>query len=223
MTVELDLQELYQLLGHSFAKPELLQRALTHSSTNEGDYERLEFVGDRVVNLITADLIYRIFPDETEGDMARRHTALVRGETLAKAAKRTGLDKHVRLSDSEAGSGGRENDHILADIMESVTAALYLDAGLAKAHDFVASALGDDLKNMSAPPMDPKTQLQEWSQAKNIGLPDYSEISRTGPDHAPVFMVEVTLPGYPPAQGEGPSKRVAEKNAAANLLKDLPL
>ena len=213
-----DLSALADILGHHFQREDRLLRALTHASTGDRDYERLEFLGDRIVNMIIAELLYHRYPDETEGDMARRHTALVRGETLAMAARSTGLVAHIRLSDSEAQSGGYDNDHILADIMESVTAALYLDGGLDKARDFIARALQEPVETMDGPPMDSKTALQEWSQAKAIGLPSYTEISRTGPDHAPVFTVEVSLPGYTPQQGTGASKRIAEKQAAEKLL-----
>lgn len=216
--MSLDTQSLARILGHDFKDTARLTRALTHASTGDHDYERLEFLGDRIVNMLVAEILYARYPDETEGDMARRHTALVRGETLADAARRIGLSAHVILSESEAGSGGHNNDHILCDIMESVTAALYLDGGLEVARSFIHKALTDPIETMAAPPMDPKTALQEWSQAKAIGLPSYIETAREGPDHAPVFTVEVTLPGYAPQTGQGASKRIAEKEAAEKLL-----
>lgn len=215
------LSALQEILGYQFKEPERLWRALTHASAEGRDYERMEFVGDRVVNLLIADMLYHAYPDETEGDMARRHTALVRGETLAGAARDTGLAQYVRLSQSEAGSGGYDNDHILADIVESVTAALYLDGGLDIARAFIVKALRAQMAAMTAPPLDPKTALQEWSQAKAIGLPVYDEISREGPDHAPTFTVEVSLPGHSPQLGKGASKRVAEKEAAEKMLKEI--
>ncbi len=225
-------------LGYHFKQPERLLRALTHASAglaaqggglgggaggapvhNKGqDYERLEFLGDRVVNLIIADLLYKAFPHEKEGDMARRHTAFVRGENLALAARSLGLDRLVRLSDAEKAAGGGQNDNILADTMEALLGALYLDAGFDRVHEFVKGMMGEALLHMTRPPMDPKTALQEWSQAKGLGLPEYTMVGRKGPDHAPEFVMEVTLGGLEPALGSGTSKRAAEKQAAQALI-----
>jgi ribonuclease-3 len=195
-----------------------LARAVRHSSLGTENYERLEFLGDRVVGLVIADLIFKMFPNDSEGDMAKRHTALVQGETLAMIAHRVGLDAYVQLSEAEAAAGGRENDNILADVMESVIAAIYLEQGLEKAQDFIQEAFGEDLETRKEPPQDAKTCLQEWSQARGLGLPEYNVVGQDGPDHAPIFTVEVAIKGYGSAQAVGANKRVAQKLAAQNLL-----
>lgn len=195
-----------------------LKKALRHSSLGTDNYERLEFLGDRVLGLVIADLIFKIFPQDSEGDMAKRHTALVQGETLAMVANRIGLDAYVELSEAEAAAGGRENDNILADIIESVIAAIYLEQGLEAAQDFIQQAFGEDLKTRKEPPQDAKTHLQEWSQARGLGLPEYNVVDQDGPDHAPVFTIEVSVNGYGSAKAVGANKRLAQKLAAQNLL-----
>lgn len=228
-----DLQDAF---GHVFTKPARLLLALTHSSAGESalrrgrknadqseNYERLEFLGDRVVNLIVADLLFKAFPHDSEGDLARRHTAFVRGEALAKAARALEVQKYVRLSASEKASGGADNDNILADVMEALIAALYLDGGYIKAYDVVKQTIESDITAMSAPPIDPKTALQEWTQARKLGLPQYKAEGRSGPDHAPEFTVSVTVAAYKDrpavtAQGIGSSKRLAEKAAAEAMM-----
>lgn len=209
-------------LGYIFTETVYIHRALTHSSAHHQsdglDYERLEFLGDRVVNLIVADLLFSIFKDEKEGALAKRHTALVRTETLAEMAKELKLGDYVVLSDAERKSGGAENDNILADIMEAVTAAIYLDGGFMAAKSFLERALGNRLHDMVEPPRDPKTALQEWSQAHDLGLPIYELVGQSGPDHAPEFIVQVSLSGYEPQQASSTSKKRAEKDAAQKML-----
>lgn len=218
-------QKLQSAIEYHFKDDEMLRRALTHSSAyheSDGrDYERLEFLGDRVVNLIVADLLFHHFQDEAEGALAKRHTALVRTETLADMARDLKLGEYVVLSDSEAKSGGSENDNILADMMESVTAAMYLDADYETAKSFLTTQLGDRIHTMAEPPRDPKTTLQEWSQAENLGLPSYELVGQTGPDHAPEFTIEVTVEGYMPARATSTSKKRAEKDAAKAFLDTL--
>lgn len=217
---------------YRFEKPSLVLRALTHASVGDTnvtadpeDYERMEFLGDRVVNLVIADLLFHAFPHEKEGDLARRHTAFVRGEALARAARSINVQEHLRLSVSEKAAGGADNDNILADVMEALIAALYLDAGYDKVREFVGSVVKDDIIAMEAPPIDAKTALQEWTQARRLGLPLYKLVKRSGPDHAPEFTISVTVPNGSgngkalEAIGVGSSKRLAEKNAAKNLLK----
>lgn len=218
----MDLKALETALDYRFKAHENVAMALTHASAYTGsegvNYERLEFLGDRVVNLIVADLLYQTFPDEAEGAMAKRHSALVQTETLADMARDLGLNDHVILSQSESLAGGTANDNILADIMEAVTAAIYLDGGFEAAREFFTRALGDRLHVMVEPPRDPKTTLQEWSQARNLGLPTYDIIAQTGPDHAPEFTVQVSLDGLPPQQATSNSKKRAEKDAAQKML-----
>lgn len=217
-----DVKALQRNLGYDFRDETYIIRALTHASAHaksDGrDYERLEFLGDRVVNLVIADLLFKIFPDENEGLLAKRHTALVRGETLAAAARAMNLGDFAVLSDAERAAGGAENNNILGDIMEAVTAAIYLDGGFDAAENFIKRSLGDALHSMSEPPRDPKTTLQEWTQGQGLGLPVYALIGQSGPDHAPEFTVEVRIDGYAPQTATGLSKRKAEKDAAAVMI-----
>lgn len=212
------------MLGHHFAKPERVIRALTHASAGQGkdggdgDYERLEFLGDRVINLAVADLLYAAFPKEKEGDLARRHTAFVRGEALAVAARHLGIEKYLRLSEAEKAAGGASNPNILADSMEALLGAFFLDAGYDKVRDFIGRMSGAALLEMQKPPIDPKTALQEWSQSCGRGLPRYDMVGRSGPDHAPEFIMQVSVEGFAPVSAVGASKRLAEKAAAEELL-----
>jgi len=219
-----DLVALAERLGHAFAEPELLVRALTHPSaaTRRGaiddSYERLEFLGDRVVGLIVADLLMADFPDEPEGALALRHAELVRRETLAEVASEIGLEDHLRLARGEEAAGERHNPALLANACEAVIGALYLDGGLAAAQRFVEPLWRPHLEADARPPQDAKTALQEWAQGRGLDLPDYREVGREGPAHEPHFTVEVAVEGQEPARGEGRSKRLAEQAAAARLL-----
>ncbi len=214
------LDLLAERLGHRFARPELLREALTHASAGTAaarDYQRLEFLGDRVLGLVIADLLLRRHPEENEGALARRHVALVRAETLAEVADGIGLGAFLILSSGEDGSGARSNRGLLADACEALIGALYLDGGLPAAECFIESQWSQ-LLAASVPERDAKTALQEWAQGRSLPLPDYTVLERMGPDHAPVFTVEVRVEGLPPARAEGPSKRIAEQSAAAMLL-----
>ena len=218
----MNLKKLEACLGYKFRTTNHIEAALTHSSAiaqlSGEDYERLEFLGDRIVNLVIADLLFKIFTNENEGALAKRHAAFVRTETLAEASRSLQLGEFVILSDAERIAGGDENDNILADIMEAVTAAIYLDGGFDHAEKFIEMALGDKLHNMAEPPRDPKTALQEWSQAREFGLPHYELISQSGPDHAPEFTVQVSIDGYNPQTATSTSKKKAEKDAAKIML-----
>lgn len=205
--------------GHRFANAENLQLALTHSSTGASrNYERLEFLGDRVLGLVMAELLYDVFPDEVEGDLARRHAALVSGETLAVIAEQINLGEVLKLSHGERAGGGAKNENILADVMEALIGAVYLDAGLPPCKPVIAALWQNVLHTMKEPPRDPKTGLQEWAQGRGLPLPKYEMVSRTGPDHAPVFTIAVMVEGFEPLSAEGPSRRAAEKSAATLLL-----
>ncbi len=212
-------QTLAAALGHEFARPELLDQALTHpSATARATYERLEFLGDRVLGLVIADMVYRAFPDEPEGALARRFTALVRKEALARVAETIDLGAHLRVSRGEAEQGGRSSMSLLADACEAVIAALFLDGGLEAARRFVERWWQPLLAEQAEPPQDAKTALQEWAQGQGLPLPAYRLVGSTGPPHDPVFDVEVSLPERSPAQGRGRSRRAAELAAAAALL-----
>lgn len=216
------LNELQNIIGYNFKDENLLRVALTHSSTNDGfSYERLEFLGDRVLGLVIADLLFKKFPDEKEGDMAKRLSALVQGKTLAKLASRISLGDYVFFSEAEATAGGAQNEHILADVFESVIGAMYLDGGLVPCCDLISSQWENVLYAMKKPPQHPKTALQEWAQGKNLPLPEYSVASQDGPDHAPVFDVRLCVKGYDPVIAQGRSRAEAEKNAAFKFMKDI--
>lgn len=213
-----DFSQLEDRLEHDFSNKDLLTKALTHSSLQEKNYERLEFLGDRVLGLIIAQLLYNEFKQEREGDLAKRHTALVNGETLSQIATEIDLGKHLRLSNAERASGGEENINILADVMEALIAALYIDAGLDKTIQILEKLWGERIQTMTAPPQDPKTSLQEWAQGNGLPLPSYEVTDRQGPAHAPSFTVEVSLPDLPKASATASSKKIAQKEAAQKLL-----
>ena len=205
-------------LGHRFVRPELLSEALAHASGgNERDYQRLEFLGDRVLGLVVAEALLERLPAASEGDLTPRLVALVRQETLAEIGVALDLGRHILTSLGEAGAGVRASPAILADVVEAVVAALYLDGGLDVARAFILRHW-DWSADTGLPPRDAKTGLQEWAQARHLPLPAYRVAGRTGPDHAPEFTVEVTVRGQPSATASGPSKREAEQRAAAMLL-----
>jgi ribonuclease III len=204
-------------LGHDFARPELLDQALTHPSVaGSVPYERLEFLGDRVLGLVVAEMLYRAFPKEPEGWLARRFTALVRKEALARVAETIDLAAYMRMGESEQAGLGRRS--LLADACEAVIAALFLDGGYGAAQRFVERWWQPLLAEQAEPPLDVKTALQEWAQARALPLPVYRLVGREGPAHDPLFDVEVSLPDRPPALGRGRSRRAAETAAAESLL-----
>ena len=218
-------KELEKALGHRFKDQQLIEVALTHASmrggkTERADNERLEFIGDRVLGLVIAQVLIERFPSANEGELARRFNRLVRGEACARVARAMGIGQHLILSESEAGSGGRSKGTILADAMEAILGAVFLDAGFEAARAVVRhlwNSQYDDQHSTSAGP-DAKSALQEWAQGKGLALPEYIEVSRKGPDHAPRFTSEVRISGCAPARGEGSSKRAAEQAAARALL-----
>jgi ribonuclease III len=213
------LIELQTKLGHRFSDREKLEAALTHSSTrSEKNYERLEFLGDRVLGLVMADILFETFSDEAEGGLAKRHAALVQGQALSDIAQEIDLGSAMILSEAERTAGGHENENILADAMEAVLGALYLDAGLDACDELIKKLWKEKIHVMTEPPIDPKTALQEWAQGRGLPLPDYELVSKEGPDHAPTFEVKVTVEGYPPRLSSELSMRKAEKRAAAALL-----
>lgn len=214
------VSDLERNLGHVFAQRELLAQALTHSSLRTaGNNERLEFLGDRVLGLAVAALLYERFPKDAEGALAKRHTSLVQQSALSEIAQQIGIPKAVKLSDSERNAGGARKDAILADAMEALIAAVFLDAGYGAARDVVEKLFAARAVHDAAPPEDPKTRLQEWAQAQGLPLPIYEVTGQTGPDHAPLFRVAVVVQGQERAQAEAASKRAAEKAAAAELLR----
>jgi ribonuclease-3 len=230
----LSAEDLAQVIGYAFAHPELLEEALTHPSAlvpeprrgrrrkpPHRSYERLEFLGDRVLGLVIADLLWRRFEREPEGDLTRRHTHLVRRETLARIANTIGLGPHLVLSRGEAAAGAAGNPGILADVCEALIAAIYLDGGFEAASGFVCRFWEPLIAEMEEPPRDPKTALQEWAQARGLALPTYELLATNGPDHAPLFTVAAGVAGGDRATATASSKRIAEARAAAMLLDKL--
>ncbi|PLX45656.1 MAG: ribonuclease III [Hyphomicrobiales bacterium] len=211
-------------IGHQFAEPELLERALTHSSALEGirngrkDNERLEFLGDRVLGLVVADMLIDAYPQAPEGELARRFNALVRRETCAEVAREISLGNHLILGSSEDRGGGRQKEAILADGCEALIAAIYRDGGLNAASRFIRARWEGRLDKMASVPRDPKTLLQEWVQARALPHPVYEVVERSGPDHAPEFTVRVNIAKLASETGKGMSKRRAEQAAARAVL-----
>ncbi len=220
-----NLAPLEARLGHRFAAIGHLERALTHASAvaeahlgHAASYQRLEFLGDRVLALVIADLLIAAFPDAEEGELARRLTALVRNESCAEVALEIGLGGWIRLGGGEVQSGGRKKAAILGDVCEAVIGALYLDGGLPVARAFIAAEWKDRMLNWSGPLRDAKTTLQEWVQGRGLAAPTYEIVERSGPDHAPNFRVAVTIEGLAAVIGAGRSKREAEQKAATAVL-----
>jgi len=220
-----DQSVLADTLGYTFKTPELLRRALTHASaTGRGstaDYERLEFLGDRVLGLLVADMLLRRFPEATEGELAKRHAWLVSREALAEVADGLDLGAHLIVARGETNNGLQSNPAVLADACEAVIAALYLDGGLEAARGLISGHWAPLIELARTPPRDPKTALQEWVQARGLALPDYRVLEQEGPDHEPLFTIEVTVAGNNPVTGKGRSKRIAEQEAAEKLLAHL--
>lgn len=219
-----ELAELEKTLGHEFADRALIERALTHSSSisparrTEHSYQRLEFLGDRVLGLAVADLLHKRLPEANEGDLSRTLNALVRKETCTEIAIELDLGPHIRLGDSEARSGGAEKSAILADVAEAVIGAIYMDGGFKPAFRFVERFFGKRIDAASRRRADAKTALQEWAQAQGLAPPSYALVKRSGPDHAPHFEIAVRLADYPEVTAKGASKKTAEHKAAEQFL-----
>jgi ribonuclease-3 len=215
-----------RILGHSFTRPDLLREALTHRSATRpgargsGSNERLEFIGDRVLGLLMAEWLIERFPHEQEGELGRRLALLVSQPVLAEVADAIGLGDVLTVSPGEARAGVRRRATVLADALEAALGALYLDGGLDRARDLIRRAWDGVMTAQTEPPKDAKTALQEWVQARNLGLPDYQVTARTGPPHAPVFEVTVAA-GEVTGIGTAGSKRAAEQLAAEALLRNL--
>jgi len=211
-------------INYRFKDDVLRDQALTHISalaggSRIGSYQRLEFLGDHVLGLVISELLYRNFVKADEGELSRRLADLVRRETCADVARAIDLGAALRLGASEANAGGRSRVAILADVCEALIGAVFVDGGYDAAAELVERLWGERLRASARPARDPKTQLQEWAQARGLPTPAYREVERTGPHHNPEFRVAVSLPGREAAEGLGRSKRAAEQAAAAELLK----
>lgn len=223
---EADLAELQCAFGYAFGQDSvLLQAAVTHPSATPTSlrgqatvYERLEFLGDRVLALVVADMLLTRFPAEKEGALAQRHAALVRREALARVARQLTLGHYLILSRGEEEAGGRDNPAILADACEAVIGALFTSAGFDVASAFIRRRWTPLMEESNTPPKDAKTALQEWAQGRGQHLPVYEIVNVDGPAHEPIFSISVTVAGEPPVTASGGSKRLAEQAAARALL-----
>jgi len=220
--MSIDFDKLEEIIGYKFKDRHYCERALTHSSTgDEFNYQRLEFLGDRVVGLVMAEALFRRFKDENEGGLAKRHTALVQGTTLAIIGQAHGLNDFIQFSKAEKIAGGHSNENIISDIVESLLGAIYIDGGYDAAKEVVLKLWGNNIETLIKAPQDPKTELQEWVQARALPLPQYEIIDKKGPDHAPLFTIQVSVQGYAPIKDEGASRRQTEKTVARKMLKSL--
>jgi ribonuclease III len=216
------LRDLSGRLGHEFRDPSLLVRAITHGSRGgEGDNQRLEFLGDRVLGLVMAEALLEADPQADEGRIAPRFNALVRRETCAEVARGIDLGAGLKLGRSEMIGGGRKKEALLADAMEAVIAAVYLDGGLEAARAVILGLWRDRIADTPEDARDAKSALQEWAQARGLTPPDYALIGREGPDHQPRFVIEARLSTGEAERAEGTTKRAAEHAAAAALLRRL--
>ncbi len=221
MKLSSDLRAFEGRIGHEFREPELLLRAVTHasiSSATRPDNQRLEFLGDRVLGLVMSEALLQADPKASEGQLAPRFNALVRKETCADVARDLALGEVLKLGRSEMMSGGRRKEALLGDALEAVIAAVYLDGGFEAARRMVLRLWGKRIHTVETDARDAKTALQEWAQARALPPPTYTEQSRSGPDHAPVFTVEVRLGNGAAETASANTKRAAEQTAARALL-----
>lgn len=210
-------------IAYDFHDLALLDRAMTHASAISDraarhSYERLEFLGDRVLGLVIAELLYRKFEGEPEGGLAPRLNALVCKDACAEASRRLGLEAFLILDQAEEKAGGRQKTGILADICEALLGAVYLDGGLKPARTVIERAWAPMLKGLGKRPRDPKSALQEWAQGSGLETPTYEIVGRVGPDHAPEFAAKVHVGAFDPIEGRGPTKQEAQRDAARRLL-----
>lgn len=214
-------------IGYKFKDTKLLVRALTHpSAVGGGDAvrdsnQRLEFLGDRVLNLVIAERLMERRKMESEGDLAPRLNRLVKKGACADAVRHLELQEFILLSDGEEAAGGRKRESTLGDACEAIIGAIFKDGGLSPARKFIEKAWAPQFASTPAETKDPKTLLQEWAQGQGLPLPDYDVLSRSGPDHEPIYEIEAKVDGRGSAVATGPSKREAERSAAALLLQSL--
>ena len=220
---EKEIKDLENRIGYCFRSRSLLLEALTHSSFTDSsggsycDYERLEFLGDLVLGLCVGELLYTTFPKEREGDLSLRMHSLVSGRMCSQIAMELGLANFIRTGSELDSSNSQKMQGILADIFESVLAAIYLDSGMDSAKSFVAQMYRERIHTHDIV-RHGKMALQEWAHKQGLSAPQYIVRTREGPDHDPLFIVEVELDSCHQASGQGRSKRAAETEAACNLL-----
>lgn len=210
-------EELENNLGYHFRNKKLLKQALTHSSVTShigSNYERLEFLGDRVLGVAVASALYNTFPQEPEGSLSPRHTRLVCKETVAQMAKELSLDKYIHVATEDI----RENENVLCDVCEAVIGAIFIDSDCQTALNFVQKNWQKLLHQDMTPPKDAKTRLQEIAHAKGFATPVYEEVSRTGSEHEPTFTMQVKVGNLAPQKGTGHNKKLAEQEAATKMI-----
>jgi ribonuclease-3 len=221
--------DLARRLGLPFTRLSLLTRALTHRSyVNEHpevleDNERLEFLGDAVLDFIAGAWVYHRFPEMPEGDLTKMRSALVRNDRLATFARRLEIGRALRLGRGEIASGGRARDSLLGSAFEAIIGALYLEAGIGAVETFIHPLFEEARDTILTEVYDPKSMFQEWAQSQKLGTPHYRTVSAHGPDHAKIFEVEVEIAGQIYGRGSGPSKQAAEHAAAQNAMEKLGL
>jgi ribonuclease-3 len=210
-----------EAVGGEPRDPQLFERALTHGSHGRETYERLEFLGDRVLGLVIAAWLYQRFPNEPEGKMSRRYNALVARETCADVGRALELPPYILLGKQAREDHANLSDNVVGDVVEAIIGAIYLDGGLERAEPFIRTNWAPFLDGQRKAPEHPKSALQERAAERKLGVPIYELISRFGPHHAPRFRVKVSLGGRGEAEAEGDSKQEAETAAAAALLEKL--
>ncbi|HVJ70025.1 MAG TPA: ribonuclease III [Sphingomicrobium sp.] len=210
-----------EALGGEPKDPKMFERALTHGSHGRETYERLEFLGDRVLGLVVAKWLYERFPSEPEGKMSRRYNALVARETCADVGRVLDIPRHIRLGKQAREDHANLSDNVVGDVTEAMLGAIYLDSGIERAEAFVRTHWAPFLDGQKRAPVHPKSALQEIAADKKMGVPLYEVTARFGPHHAPRFRVKVSLGRYGEAEAEGDSKQDAETAAAAALLEKI--
>ena len=217
------IKNISEIIKYNFKNVQLLNEALTHPSiisknSIKFNYERLEFLGDAILNMVISEMLFNIFPKDTEGSLAKKKTALVCGNKLVEVAQSINLGQFIIMSDGERSCGGANNCSNLENALEALIGAIYLDGGLKAAKKFIHSFWKHSAQHMSNPPQDAKTILQEWVQGKGLPAPTYHTIDKSGPDHNPIFTVELRIPSYEAVQAVGNNKKVAEQKAASLML-----
>ncbi len=209
---------LCELIGHTLSDFSLYERALTHGSTGKPDYQRLEFLGDRVLGLVIAQMLFERYPDEAEGRLSHRLNSLVSGATCAEIGRAAGLSSHMNLGKQARDDGAQESDNVLGDVIEALIGALYMNEGLESARSFIIAHWADHIESATGAPKHPKSTLQEWCAANRRKVPEYSVTKKEGPPHAMRFEVTVCVKGFDPVCATANSKQAAETAAALNFL-----
>lgn len=211
-------------IGYTFSNISLLREAVNHPSVSyikkyNNSYERLEFLGDTILSMVSAEMLFLTFLDENEGDLSKRHIELVKGETLAEVAIKINLGKYIIMSGGEKNNGGLENIKNLENAMEALIGAIYIDGGFDIVKDFISKHWMPILKRIDSPPENVKSILQEWAQKRGLPPPTYKIIKSTGPPHSPIFSIEVSLVGFPSLVVNAKNKRRGEQMSAELMLK----